>query len=178
MAKSYEELLNMVMDYARRRKLDTTAQKNTQHRDHPMEVGAAHEHWDYNWDEEEIDAVGYYGYDGKGKCKGKGTGGVPGGSQCFTCGSTSHVAKTAPTKGQAKEKRKRKRRVSRSVLHLRRSGHPAKACPKQGNEGKENGKSVAVLAQDVLPLGSAFKIVTFGSIARSEKAIAVAARRC
>ncbi len=38
-AKSYEELLNKVKDYARRRKLDNTAQKNMQHGGDPREVG-------------------------------------------------------------------------------------------------------------------------------------------
>ncbi len=41
-AKSYEELLNKVKDYARRRKRDNTAQRNTQHGDDPMDVGAIH----------------------------------------------------------------------------------------------------------------------------------------
>ncbi len=66
-AKSCEELLNKFKDYDRRRKLDTMAQKNMQHGGDPMDVGAAHEPRDYNWDEEEIDTVGYYGYKGKGK---------------------------------------------------------------------------------------------------------------
>ncbi len=70
-AKSYEELLDKVKGYARRRNMDTTAQKSTQRGGYPMDVGALHDHWDYNWGEEEIDAVGHYGYQGRGKpeCK-------------------------------------------------------------------------------------------------------------
>ncbi len=98
--KSHEELLNKVKDYARRRKLDTTAQNNTQDGGDPMDVGAVRENWDCNWDEEEIDAVGYYGYRRKGKSKGKGKGGALGGSQCVTCGSASHFAKDCPYKGK------------------------------------------------------------------------------
>ncbi len=42
--------------------MDNTVKRNTQHGSDPMDVGAVHEHWEYNnWDEEEIDAVGYYG---------------------------------------------------------------------------------------------------------------------
>jgi hypothetical protein len=41
--KSYEELLNEVKDYAWKRKLDTTAQKNMLHGGDPMDVGAAKE---------------------------------------------------------------------------------------------------------------------------------------
>ncbi len=61
-AKSYEELLNMDKDYARRRKLNTTAQKNVQHGGDPMDVGAVYGYWDGNRDEEEIDTVGYDGH--------------------------------------------------------------------------------------------------------------------
>ncbi len=70
-AKSDGDLLNKVTDYARRRKLGATAQKNTRHGEAPVDVGAARDHWDYNWDEDEIDAVGYYGYKGNGKSKGE-----------------------------------------------------------------------------------------------------------
>ena len=61
--------MNKVKDYARKRKLDNTVQRNTQHGSDPMDVGAAHDPWEHNndWDEEEIDAVGYYGNKGKGK---------------------------------------------------------------------------------------------------------------
>ncbi len=37
--KTYEELLNKVMGYARRRKLDTTAKQRTQQGGDPMDVG-------------------------------------------------------------------------------------------------------------------------------------------
>ena len=39
-ARSYEELLNKAKDYARKRKLDSTAQKNTQQGGDPMDVGS------------------------------------------------------------------------------------------------------------------------------------------
>ncbi len=48
-AKSYEELLNKVKDYARRRKLDNTAQKNTQHGSDTTDVGAVHHDWDWEY---------------------------------------------------------------------------------------------------------------------------------
>ncbi len=43
--------------------MDNTVQRNTQHGSDPIDVGAVHEHREYNndWDEEEIDAAGYYG---------------------------------------------------------------------------------------------------------------------
>ncbi len=63
------------------RKLDTAAQRNMQHGGDPMDVGAVHDHWNYKWDEKEIHAVGYYGYTGQGKSKGKGLRGTSGGSQ-------------------------------------------------------------------------------------------------
>ncbi len=63
--------MDKVKDYARRKNLDTTAQKSMQHGEDPMDVGAVHDYWDYNWAEEEIDAVGHYGYKRKGKSKGK-----------------------------------------------------------------------------------------------------------
>ncbi len=50
-AKSYEELMNKVKDYARRRKLDTAAQETMRCGGDPMDVGAACGHWDYNWEE-------------------------------------------------------------------------------------------------------------------------------
>ncbi len=51
--------------------MDTTAQKNTQRGADPMDVGAVRDHWDYKWEEEEIGAIGYYGYRGKVKSEGK-----------------------------------------------------------------------------------------------------------
>ncbi len=44
-AKSFEELLNKAQDYARKRNLDNTAQKNTQHGGDSMDVGAAQGDW-------------------------------------------------------------------------------------------------------------------------------------
>ncbi len=38
--RSHEELLNKVKDNARGRKVDNTAQRNTQHGGDPMDVGA------------------------------------------------------------------------------------------------------------------------------------------
>ncbi len=47
-------------DYARRRKLDNTAEENTQHGGDPMDVGAIHQYWEHGheWNEEDIDAAG------------------------------------------------------------------------------------------------------------------------
>ena len=39
-AKTYEELLNKVKDYARRRKLDSSAKEKIEQRGDPMDVGA------------------------------------------------------------------------------------------------------------------------------------------
>ncbi len=102
--KSYEELLNKVKDYARKRKLDSTAQKNMQHGADPMDVGAAQGDWsEYHCGEcgeEDIGAVGYYGYKGKGKGKSKGKGGGSG----YNCCWTAHFARECPNpqKGKAK----------------------------------------------------------------------------
>ncbi len=98
-AKSYEELLNKVKAYSRRRKLDNTAQRNTQHGGDHMDVGAVNANdnsCNKYWEEDEIDAVGAFGWKGKGKGKGKST---QGGSQCFIRGSSSHFAKDCPNKG-------------------------------------------------------------------------------
>ncbi len=94
-AKSYEELLNNVKDYAKGgRKIVNTAHKNMQHGGDPMDVGAINIHdnsyngyWENGyWENEEIDTS--YGR----KDKEKGTG-AKRGSQCFICGSTNHFAK-------------------------------------------------------------------------------------
>ncbi len=98
-------MLNKVKDYARRRKLDTTAQKNVQHGGDPRHVGAVHDHWDYKWDEEEIDAVGYFGYEAEGQPKGKGKGCTSGGATCYICGGTSHFARDGPHEGKGKGKK-------------------------------------------------------------------------
>ncbi len=46
-----------------------------------MDVGVTHDNrdWEYsNWNEEEINAIGYYGYRWNGKANGKGKGGTQG----------------------------------------------------------------------------------------------------
>ncbi len=43
-AKFYEELVNKVQDYARRRKLDNTVQRNMQRGSDPTDVGAVRDH--------------------------------------------------------------------------------------------------------------------------------------
>ncbi len=74
--KSFEELLNKAKDYARKRKLDNTAQKNAQHGGDPVDVGVAQGDWSEHYNgasgKDDTGAVGYYGYKGKGK--GKSTG--------------------------------------------------------------------------------------------------------
>ena len=79
-AKSFAELLSKLKDCARRRKLDTAAQKNIQQGGDSMDVGAA-----AGWGvpgvyDDDHDGVCAVGVKGKGKSKGKGKG------ECYNCG--------------------------------------------------------------------------------------------
>ena len=65
--KTYEELLNKVQDYARRRKLDTTAKEWTQQGRDSMDVGAV---GGWSWEDYYQDGVYAIGFKGKGKGKG------------------------------------------------------------------------------------------------------------
>ena len=86
-AKSFMELLNKLKDFARRRKLDTVAQKNIQQGGDPMDVGAV-----TGWGvpgvyDDDHDGVCAVGVKGEGKSKGKGK------EECYNCGSSGHFAR-------------------------------------------------------------------------------------
>ncbi len=63
--KTYEELLNKVKDYARRRKLDTNSKERTQQGGDPADVGAV-AGWEYDCDQDGVYAIGFKG---KGRTK-------------------------------------------------------------------------------------------------------------
>ncbi len=54
--KTYEELLHKVKDYARRRKLDTTAKARRRHGGDPMDVGVV---GGWGWEEYDEDGVAF-----------------------------------------------------------------------------------------------------------------------
>ena len=64
--------MNKLKDYVRRIKLDHAVKRNMQHARDPMDVGLVQGEWEEYYcqpcgEEGEVDAVGYYGYKGKGK---------------------------------------------------------------------------------------------------------------
>ncbi len=65
--KTYEELLNTVKDYARRRKLDIPAKERTPQGGDPMDVGVV---GGWCWDDYDQDVVYAIGFKGEGTCKG------------------------------------------------------------------------------------------------------------
>ncbi len=87
--------MSNVKDNARKRKLDSTVQKNMQHGSDPMDVGAIRDDWRYgDWEDDAV-AVGFNGYRGKGAGKNKSKG------SCFNRGSNIHFARECPyPKGQ------------------------------------------------------------------------------
>ncbi len=97
--------------------------------------------------QEEIDAIEYYGYEGKGKSQGKGS--AQGGSQCFTCGSASHFAKDCPYKGHGKgEKEKEKVDFEECATTAESIGLQPKRALRQGARAKlkENQRQSSVAA--------------------------------
>ncbi len=88
-AKTYEELLNRVKDYARRCKLDSPAKEKMQRGGDPMDVGAV---GGWSWEDYDQDGVCAIGLQGNGKGKG-GTGK----GECYKCGSAGHFSREPST---------------------------------------------------------------------------------
>ncbi len=95
--------MNKVRDYDRRRKLDNTVQRNMRRGSDPMDVGAAREPWEYNnkWE------VGYYGYNGKKSQKEKEYEVHREDRNASRAEARITSRRTAPTRGQAKEKKEK-----------------------------------------------------------------------
>ena len=99
-AKSYEELLNKVKDYARRRRLDASAKERMQQGGDPMDVGAV---GGYGWEEQYFDQDGVYAIGFKGKGKGNG---AKGKGYWYNCGATGHCSRECPHPNKGKSKGK------------------------------------------------------------------------
>ncbi len=97
-AKTHEEFLNRVKDYARRRKLDSSAKEKMQHGGDPMDVGAV---GGWSWEGYDQDGVCAIGF--KGKSKGKGGKGK---GECYNCESTGHFSRESlqPYTGKGEHK--------------------------------------------------------------------------
>ena len=131
--KAYDELLNKVREYGRKKKLDSSARTAVQQGSDPMDVGQVRgdeqgQSWDYSnelvtW-ETAIAALS------KGKGKGKGFRG-----SCFNCGETGHPARECPKpraeKGDGKGKGTGKG-FQGLCFNCGEFGHPARECPKSG----------------------------------------------
>ena len=100
-AKTYQELLNKVKDYAWRRKLDNLAKEKNQQGGDLMDVGAVG-----GWDRESYDYKqdGVYAIGLKGKGKGKGGKGGKGKGESYKCGSTGHFSRECPHPRKGKGK--------------------------------------------------------------------------
>jgi hypothetical protein len=86
-AKTYEDLLNKVKDYARRRKLNSSAKEKIQQGGDPMDVGAVGgwDYEDYDYDQDVVYAIGFKG-------KGKGSKGGKVKRECYNGGSTGRFS--------------------------------------------------------------------------------------
>ncbi len=90
--------MNKVKDYARNRKLDSSAKEKMQHGGDPMDVGVVGGH---GWEEQYYDQGSVYAIGFQGAGRGAGGNGQ---GESYNCGATGHFSRECPHPNKGKSK--------------------------------------------------------------------------